>query len=347
MFWRLIAAYEIFAALGHVIMLLLKNDAWLDSLTRYQLIPTAALLGVMGAGHLALRLAPRNHDDIVPAWAAAIVTALLVSLPGLHNSYELLCLPLMLSSLYYRRRILLSCTLLSLVLTALLLLLNAISGVPVTGREAAVAFAALLATSLIGGIVTGRGRALFESLKEAHEREQSLLVRNILNGQLSRMDGLTRLLNQRSFQEHADYIVDGVPAGLTFQLALLDIDNFKSINDTYGHRAGDQVLIAMGRAIKSVLCPDDIVFRYGGEEFAVMLQGKTEAEAKADCLAILEAVRSLVIPDMPGRQITTSIGLAAYEPGLSREEWFQRADDRLYAAKREGKDRLEVWTRPN
>ena len=122
---------------------------------------------------------------------------------------------------------------------------------------------------------------------------------------------------------------------------MLDIDRFKLINDTYGHAAGDHVLIAVARAVRAVLRSDDLVGRLGGEEFAVVLARQSPSNAFKVAQRLLEAVRTLDIDLDEGRKlaVTISIGTAevsAHSVGL--DGLLLAADRALYQAKDAGRD---------
>jgi len=126
-------------------------------------------------------------------------------------------------------------------------------------------------------------------------------------------------------------------------LVMLDLDDFKVINDRYGHPVGDQVLASIGRVLRSTLRAADIAARYGGEEFAVLLP-RTPVD---QLFPLLERLRLMIAEARPGIPlITASIGAASFpEHGLSAREVTVRADDALYAAKRDGKNRVAIAER--
>lgn len=152
----------------------------------------------------------------------------------------------------------------------------------------------------------------------------------------ARIDELTRLLNRRSLDEMLDSEISRHSRyGGAFSLAILDLDSFKFYNDTYGHLAGDGLLQDVGKAIKASIRTADFAFRYGGDEFAILLpQTTTEA-----ALQVLERVRKTIAETVKTDKIhiTTSIGLASWpDDGISHTDIIAAADVTLYRAKRNG-----------
>jgi diguanylate cyclase (GGDEF)-like protein len=161
---------------------------------------------------------------------------------------------------------------------------------------------------------------------------------------LATRDPLTGLLNRREFARCIDALAPS--AGDTprdYALLLFDLDHFKSINDTHGHPVGDEVLVAFGRVARHALRGEDLLCRYGGEEFAALLPGATRQEAH---LAAERVRHQLAISDedvLVRLRPTTSIGIAAAcATAIPLPELLRQADKALYRAKREGRDRV-AW----
>ncbi|OGO00940.1 MAG: hypothetical protein A2Y58_02220 [Chloroflexi bacterium RBG_13_51_52] len=150
------------------------------------------------------------------------------------------------------------------------------------------------------------------------------------------IDELTDLYNRRSLDEMIDSEISRHSRyGGTFSLAILDLDSFKIYNDTYGHLAGDSLLRIVGRNIKSAIRTADYAFRYGGDEFAVLLP-QTSIDA---AIMVLERVREKIVDGIDSQKvtITTSIGLACWpDDGISHTDIIASADVSLYKAKRNG-----------
>jgi diguanylate cyclase (GGDEF)-like protein/putative nucleotidyltransferase with HDIG domain len=155
----------------------------------------------------------------------------------------------------------------------------------------------------------------------------------------ARVDELTSLLNRRSLDEMIDTEISRHSRyGGVFTLAILDLDSFKSYNDRYGHLSGDKLLREVGQVIKSAIRNADHAFRYGGDEFAILLP-QTSID---DALQVIERVREKIARDLDSGDIhvTTSIGLASWpDDGISHTDIIAAADVTLYRAKRSGGNR--------
>ncbi len=129
-------------------------------------------------------------------------------------------------------------------------------------------------------------------------------------------------------------------------LLILDIDDFKHFNDTYGHQCGDMVLKQLAGVLKKCVRSIDILARYGGEEFAVILPNTHAKDAETVARRICDTIRSTPLSFGSGIsvKVTVSIGVGAIGRGQGdKSELVRRADSALYAAKAKWKDRVEVW----
>lgn len=161
----------------------------------------------------------------------------------------------------------------------------------------------------------------------------------------ARIDGLTGLWNRAYFtqrweEEYGRHQRHGHP----LTLALIDLDHFKSINDTYGHPAGDAVLQGMASILQREARASDVPCRFGGEEFALILPDTSPENARTVCERIRAAVEGTTWPRHPERKVTCSIGLAGAAGGSgscpSAESWIESADQALYMAKKGGRNRV-------
>ena len=168
---------------------------------------------------------------------------------------------------------------------------------------------------------------------------------------LATTDQLTGILNRSAFLESAEQrLRELVAAQQPVALLMIDIDRFKAVNDTYGHAAGDQTLVAVAGAIRSALPPGAFVGRLGGEEFGALLPAAGEAfagqvaeRARAAC-----AASAIVLADGQRVSATISVGLVQLPAALgSTAELLAAADRALYRAKRTGRNRVEVEAPPH
>lgn len=157
----------------------------------------------------------------------------------------------------------------------------------------------------------------------------------------SRVNALTGLLNRDSFMEalHIE-MTKATAIGIDLSILFLDIDDFKIINDTYGHLVGDKVLRYLGRVLKESLRVGDISCRYGGEEFAVVAPYTTPMQAYLLGEKLRAAVAAGAEDGVP--QVTVSVGCATFIIGESSDVFIQRSDLALYDAKRNGKNQVKV-----
>lgn len=159
---------------------------------------------------------------------------------------------------------------------------------------------------------------------------------------LAREDALTGLPNRRSFEEHVrDAMARSRRSGIPVCLLFLDIDYFKSINDSLGHAAGDAVLREFGRRLKENVRATDMAARYAGDEFVILLEGIAGiADVQGVAEKVLAAMRPAFHLSSRILQATASIGVAISEEDEDFSSLFIRADAALYAAKKEGKNRF-------
>ena len=156
-------------------------------------------------------------------------------------------------------------------------------------------------------------------------------------------DSLTGLANRQSFLEAAQRVfLRSQMNERILSILFIDIDFFKTINDTYGYSFGDKLLAALGRSIDECLRPTDLSGRYGGEEFVILLHDTDISDAVATANCIRNTVGTLSFPENPDFRFTLSIGVVDGTPAPddSLDLFIGRADSALYMAKRAGRDRV-------
>jgi diguanylate cyclase (GGDEF)-like protein len=189
----------------------------------------------------------------------------------------------------------------------------------------------------------GLSRRQAELEAEVTKRTAELRDANDRLSELVKTDPLTGCANRRRFMERAVELVELGRRGVPMSLAIMDIDNFKLINDRYGHPVGDDVLEMAGRTSRATIRATDLIGRIGGEEFAVLMPntGAAEALVIVDRLRAALAEAELRVGTLSVRS-TVSLGLAEQQEGEDFDSLYARADAALYAAKANGRDRVVV-----
>ncbi len=166
------------------------------------------------------------------------------------------------------------------------------------------------------------------------------LHRQVEQGQ---RDGLTGCLTRAALNDHLARAQADLSSGTaTISCIIVDLDRFKDINDTYGHHGGDVVLRAVGRVLRDALRASDLVSRWGGEEFLVLLPGSTEGIALEIATRLRASLKNLRFEEIAGGGVTASMGIASRKPEESFETWVARADQALYEGKRGGRDCIRM-----
>jgi diguanylate cyclase (GGDEF)-like protein len=189
--------------------------------------------------------------------------------------------------------------------------------------------AAILTLALAAGIAARLGRPLARRFGELNDRAET--------------DALTGLANRRTLDERLDEELDRAKRhGTHLSLVLIDIDDFKKVNDRFGHQAGDDVLRAVAPVFAGTLRELDLAGRFGGEEFAVVLPGTTVAGARGVAEQIRKAFAQIAVSGPAGERVrvTASFGAAEFPSCPSIKTLIEKADVALYEAKRAGKNRV-------
>ncbi|MDW8366274.1 MAG: GGDEF domain-containing protein [Abditibacteriales bacterium] len=205
--------------------------------------------------------------------------------------------------------------------------------------------AAIAAIAVIERSVTERKQRQQTQLEELGNRLRRLRQELEEARREMALDPLTELYNRKALDEQLTRTVDiSLLSGQTACLLMIDVDHFKSINDTFGHAAGDAVLKQIANCCaRTFPRKTDFVARYGGEEFVVIVPDTATDAGRMLGERLLEAVRSLtVIHNGQEIRVTVSIGVSGFIRGDSAATWLNRADHALYQAKQAGRNRLVV-----
>jgi len=180
------------------------------------------------------------------------------------------------------------------------------------------------------------------AMREATRNNRELQIANEKIAVLARVDELTGLPNRRMLDETLPReTARASRLHESLAVCFADLDHFKSINDRFGHKAGDQVLIHLGAVLKSQLRSYALAARFGGDEFVLLLPGTTQKEAIIFAERIRKKVAASIVPESPAK-FTVSLGVACFQTGETGEKLIARADKALYRAKEKGGNRVEV-----
>ena len=186
--------------------------------------------------------------------------------------------------------------------------------------------------------------ALYSAFQDITSRKN----REVLLQNQAIRDPLTALYNRRYFEDEVKkQILKAKAAGQPYSVLMLDADFFKKVNDTYGHKTGDKVLIELASKAEKALRDKDIVARYGGEEFVVFLPEINSAQAYKVADRLRQSIASIVIYSDDNQEVrfTVSIGVSSSEISDNVDTLVKTADEALYKAKQGGRNRVEVFTR--
>lgn len=277
-------------------------------------------------------------------WASAGVVLAYAVVPGLRAGVlQILCLIQVFGFLSLRPRSALLTAGTAIVMLATMWITMAVQGDP--GFNPTDEALKIGPTCFILALLAWQSRNFGRSRQRMLEEKQSLAHAIEKVRQITMHDVLTGLFNRQHLQSRIDTERDrAMRSGHGFSIVLIDLDHFKHVNDTHGHHVGDDVLVSFAAQAQAALRETDVVGRWGGEEFVVVMPETEPAQVGLIGLnRLTEALRHAeVSAHAPGLRVTFSAGVAAWHPGESTEQLMQRADRALYQAKAQGRNRAVV-----
>ncbi len=188
-------------------------------------------------------------------------------------------------------------------------------------------------------------RAFRDRITETQKEVEQLRKELKRSQQEAERDPLTGLFNRRYLERYAQQLMEQGSCGDRF-VVLVDIDHFKSFNDSYGHLVGDKVIQRVAALLNKAVIGDEVAVRFGGEEFLMLIKGSDIQKVVERAEKVRQLLQSVVLKDRRAekdiRRITASFGIAGFRRGESRADWIERADKALYQAKEQGRNRVIV-----
>jgi len=308
--------------------------------------PTIQLVVVMVILEILYKTKLKHLEYWLMVFITIIIDIIIMGLQTLPMALLLLVVPVLISLYFYKTKLLLFAFYLALFSFLFIYIFSDTIRPAILKSELIFMITMLIGVTLLLFKLIKHSYQVANKLIGTEKEKQELFTKTIQMESLTRIDPVTDLYNHRSFHEHLESIFSfDSPEKLNVHLAILDIDNFKSINDTYGHRAGDYVIIEVAKLIESQMEGDDFPSRYGGEEFAIITIGPSTKEVIQKVEKIRERISNLAFDDLNGKGVTVSIGVEKLVAGMNKEELFKGADLALYQAKNSGKSKTIIGER--
>jgi len=208
---------------------------------------------------------------------------------------------------------------------------------------------------VVGALRCYFGAGLSRETMERRMETAASVVRNVIEfthhfENLTSIDGLTEVYNRQFFDRQLPVEIErATRSGASLSMLVLDIDDFKRVNDELGHKKGDEALVAVAEIVRRNLRKVDLAFRYGGEEFVILLPGTPEFEAVHTAERLRRVIQQYNgFRDHRGamRTLTVSVGVAVYpDTARTADDLFIQADEAMYRAKQRGKNQVVLFSR--
>jgi diguanylate cyclase (GGDEF)-like protein len=311
-------------------------------LLKYMFVPDSIILLILICTELFFRFSKRLEKHLIIITSLAIAYTAFFNISSSISGRQLaLLMPILISIFYFNKKILAVTCSISISIIWIVYMVSPYQRKIMSIYELVIVTVASIIAGVIGIGVVNRGIELLDSITTLVKNEQKLIIEKSIIDKLSKTDALTNLYNHRTFHEYVDTILNQHNLyNFQVQLALIDIDNFKKVNDTYGHWTGDIVLKGVGSILQNSVTADDFVARYGGEEFAVIFIDKNLSETLSILDKIKDAIENNTFEELENNSVTVSIGVHNYLNNEGKELLFKYADGALYDAKCSGKNKV-------
>lgn len=324
-------------------LFLLPDSVYPGFLTAGLIPSTCLIMMILIASELAVFFSLRGLDYILMTGLVLSVSVVIWFHSDVPTTLLVTVIPLMVSIIYYNRKLSWYVLAMSEFLMCAVYVLNPSWRAQGLTFDLISIFILQIGVTVIVLQIMKRIGQVIRFLRETTDFNRMLREQNVEMDRITKLDGLTGLFNHVAFHDYMDHLT-GYASQMAIPpvLAILDIDNFKKINDHYGHQAGDAALRSVAKVIQQELSPNDFPSRYGGEEFAVVLVERDLPAAIETLEKIRDSVVRANIPEIGNNAVTVSIGVEPYFPSYTKYQWFQAADDLLYEAKRRGRNRTNT-----
>ena len=313
---------------------------------KYTLFPTGTNVLLLGIGNYFLK--KENISDEAKNYVPILCLVGFCFAIAIVHSYffitaSIFVVPVMLSSMYGSRKI---TTRIFFICTGALIASAIYTGFDPAQRDSTmwninevIAFIILLAAYLLSLVMMNYSREKEEELRD------NIIAKFTLEEALKR-DPLTGLYNHTEFYRYLETLLVEIEKNITtISLVVIDIDNFKNVNDTYGHEKGNIILVELSKLMTEYCGERGYVCRYGGEEFVIIFPNMNKSEAWIHMENIRKRFGRKEL--LQGEFVTISSGIAEYEPGSTAQKLFEKADSAMYTAKAQGRNKSVIFNEGN
>lgn len=330
----------LFEIIGYIVLIYSGKEKW-SADSRFLWFGVVVPSAINAVTHLIARAivnapatTPQQKNNAIIG--AALSTAFVVAV--FHKEYIVTCcafvFPMILSAMFNDKKLLTVSLLSSLfILICVGALFRQEGGITLTVMLNLLVLFGFALVSFFCGVISINFSKLNDSVIRSQEKKNNQLREDLLRDQMTGLYAHQAFLSQLKAQTEA------ADSGMPFCVVMMDLDDFKQVNDTYGHDCGDEVLLFFAKALQKHCEVNDTAYRYGGEEFAIIYRQKSARQAYETVKEIQQYVQANPFGFM-GAPVTFSAGIAQYTDGMTGEALFEAADKTLYTAKRAGKNRV-------